>query len=61
MDIQFVEANGTYTGTTGGGRCWSISRVFTGWRLEFRDEGDVTATYAGVHRSVAAAQTEAAR
>ena len=61
MDIQFVEDHGTCTGTSRGGRRWRISRVFTGWRLEFRDEGDMTATYAGVHRSVEAAQTEATR
>ena len=61
MVIEFVEDEGTYTGTSRGGRCWRISRVFTGWRLEFRDEGDVTATYAGVHGSVEAAQVEAAR
>jgi hypothetical protein len=61
MAIQFVEHKGTYIGTGQGGRLWRISRVFTGWRLEFRDNGDRTATYAGVHRSVAAAQAEAAR
>jgi hypothetical protein len=61
MDIQFAEDHGTYTGTSRGGRRWTISRVFTGWRLEFRDEGDMIATYAGVHRSVEAAQAEAAR
>jgi len=62
MDIQFVENHGTYTGVSGAGRRrWRISPVFTGWRLEFRDEGDMTATYAGVHRSLAAAQAEAAR
>lgn len=61
MDIEFVEAHGSYTGTGRGGRRWSISPVFTGWRLEFRDEGDLTATYAGVHRSVEAAQAEAGR
>ena len=61
MLIEFVENQGTYTGTGEGGRRWKISRVFTGWRLEFRDAGDMTATYAGVHRSVAAAQIEAAR
>lgn len=61
MDIQFAEDHGTFTGTGRGGRCWSISRVYTGWRLEFRDAGDETATYAGVHRSVEAAQAEAAR
>ena len=61
MDIQFVENQGTYTGSGPSGRVWSISRVFTGWRLEFRDGADMTATYAGVHRSLAAAQAEAAR
>jgi hypothetical protein len=61
MAIQFVEHKGTYIGADQGGRRWRISRVFTGWRLEFRDNGDMTATYAGVHRSVAAAQAEAAR
>jgi hypothetical protein len=61
MAIQFVEHQGTYTGTGHSGRRWRISRVFTGWKLEFRDDGDVSATYAGVHASVAAAQAEAAR
>ena len=59
--IEFVEDRGTYSGTSRGGRRWCISPVFTGWRLEFRDEGDATETYAGVHRSVEAAQAEAAR
>ena len=35
--------------------------VFTGWKLEFLDNGDMTPTYAGVFRSVEAAQAEAAR
>jgi hypothetical protein len=61
MDIQFVEHDGIYTGSSREGRRWRISRVFTGWRLEFRDEGDMAATYAGVHRSAEAAQAEAAR
>lgn len=62
MAIEFVEDRGTYVGTSQEGRRrWRISPVYTGWRLEFRDEGDTTATYAGVHRSVAAAQAEAAR
>ena len=61
MVLEFVEHEGTYTGTSRGGRRWRISRVFTGWRLEFRDEGDVTATYAGVYRSVEAAKAEASR
>jgi hypothetical protein len=61
VDLEFVEANGMFTGTGVSGRRWRISRVFTGWRLEFLDDGDLTATYAGVHRTVAAAQAEAAR
>jgi hypothetical protein len=59
--LEFVEGEGTYTGTSRGGRRWRISRVFTGWRLEFRDEGDVTATNAGVYGSVEAAQAGAVR
>jgi hypothetical protein len=58
---EFVEKDGAYTSTSQRGRRWTITRVFTGWRLEFRDDGDTTATYAGVHRTVAAAQAEAAR
>jgi hypothetical protein len=61
MTITFDEHEGTYTGTSPGGRRWTITRVHTGWRMEFRDDGDVAPTYAGVHRSVQAAQAEAAR
>jgi hypothetical protein len=59
--IEFVERDGMFTGSGPGGRRWRISPVFTGWRLEFRDEGDTAATYAGIHGSVAAAQAEARR
>jgi hypothetical protein len=59
--VQFVEDEGVYTGASPSGRCWRISRVFTGWRLEFRDYGDTAATFAGVHHSVGAAQAEAGR
>lgn len=58
VSIDFREDDGIYTGT-GNGRRWRITRVFTGWRLEFIDPGDTTATYAGLHTSVAAAQAEA--
>ena len=61
MAIEFVENEGIYTGTGRDGRRWTISRVFTGWRLEFCDHGDVASTYAGVHGSVKAAQDEAGR
>jgi hypothetical protein len=59
--IHFVEDEGVYTGASSGGRCWRISHVLTGWRLEFRDYGDTAATFAGVHQSVGAAQVEARR
>jgi len=42
--IEFVEDDGTHPGTSRGGRRWTASRVFSGVRLELRDEGDVTAT-----------------
>lgn len=61
MGIDFVENKGTYTGTGDGGRQWRITRTYTGWRMEFRDQGDTAPTYAGVHPSVEAAQSEASR
>ena len=56
MAIQFVEERGAYTGSGLAGRRCRISRVFNGWRLEFRDDGDITATFAVVHRSVEASK-----
>jgi hypothetical protein len=59
--IDFSNYDGTYSGTGPGGRRWRITTAFTGWRLEFRDPGDLTGTYAGTHATLAAAKTEAAR
>ena len=59
--IEFAFAEGTYTGVGDTGRQWRITRALVGWQLEFRDPGDQTATYAGTHVSVFAAQTEAGR
>lgn len=59
--IEFVEDGGAYVGIAQGGRAWRITRSFTGWRMEFRDNGDTVATYAGVHASLQAAQAEANR
>lgn len=61
MDIHFDEQDGVYTGTDKTGRRWTVSRVFTGWQLKFRDEGDTADTYAGVHRTLRGAKAEAAR
>ena len=59
--LVFRDDGGTYSCTDSGDRRWRISEVYTGWRLEFRDPGDMTATFAGTHRSLGAAQAEAAR
>jgi len=59
--LDFEHGNGVYTACAEGGREWRIAEERTGWRLEFRDPGDRTATNAGVHRSVEAAMAEARR
>lgn len=59
--IDFHCHDGTYSGTGRNARQWRITACFTGWRLEFRDPGDATSTYAGTHASLAAARTEADR
>ena len=59
--IDFNETDGTYAGTGAGERRWLITEVYTGWRLEFWDPGDVDTTYAGTHTTLEAAQAEAAR
>lgn len=59
--IEFQVEAGTYTGHSESGRSWRITRVLTGWHLEFHDQGDPAATNAGVHRSVEAAIAEANR
>jgi hypothetical protein len=59
--IEFLHEGNAYTGLGSGGRMWRISPELTGWRLEFRDAGDLVATNAGVHRSVDAAIGEACR
>ncbi len=59
--IDFQQEGGVYTGHAAGGRQWRITRVVTGWHLEFRDTGDTVATNAGVHGSVQAAMAEASR
>lgn len=59
--LAFSDDGGTYSGTDSGDRRWQITEVFTGWRLEFRDPGDRTATFAGTHKTLKAAQAEAAR
>lgn len=59
--IAFDQQGEAYTGMGLGGRSWRITEVRTGWHLEFRDEGDLTATNAGVHRTLQAAIAEAGR
>jgi hypothetical protein len=57
--IQFYEFNGTNSGVGANGRVWRITRTAVGWRLEFQDPGDATATRAGLYGSFSAAQKEA--
>jgi hypothetical protein len=59
--LDFEHGNGVYTACSESGREWRIAEERTGWRLEFRDPGDRTATNAGVHRTVEAAMAEARR
>jgi hypothetical protein len=59
--IRFVNFDETHSGTGRGDRRWVIRPHLTGWRLEFRDPGDVTATYAGTHNTLKAAKAEACR
>ena len=59
--IDFSDYQGTHSGRGENNRMWRITACYTGWRLEFRDPGDVTATYAGTHATLAAAKNEADR
>lgn len=61
MTIDFVEAEGAYSGTGAHGRRWRITPTYTGWRMEFLDHGDSAPTNAGVYPTLAAAQAEAGR
>lgn len=60
MSVDFTEHDdGTMVGTGGRGRQWRVLKTVSGWRLEFRDEGDDVATYAGTHRSLESAMSQA--
>jgi hypothetical protein len=59
--LDFSSYQGTYSATDRNERLWRISATRSGWRLEFRDDGDTSWTYAGTHATLRAAQREAAR
>lgn len=59
--IAFVGDETGYRGIGVNGRRWFISRVVTGWRLEFRDSEDDEPTNAGIFGSVDRAMQEASR
>ena len=61
LPLDFQQDGRGYTACSESGREWHIAEERTGWRLEFRDPGDRTATNAGVHRTVEAAMAEASR
>lgn len=57
--IVFSTRDGGFSGEGQQGRRWHIFEERSGWRLSFRDPGDVVSTNAGVFGSLAAAQREA--
>lgn len=57
--FSFIERLDGFWATGPRGRCWHISKVLAGWRLDFRDPGDNASTYAGTHASVDRAKREA--
>lgn len=59
--MDFDQDGLSYVSVTPGGRTWRICEERTGWRLQFADPGDHTATNAGVHRTLEAAIAEASR
>ncbi len=61
MRIDFQSHHGTMVGLDTNNREWRVVKVLTGWRLEFRDDGDDEATYAGTHPTVERAMEEASR
>ena len=61
MNVVFRERDGVVVGISDGGRRWRVTRAVCGWRLDFRDMGDVRPTYAGTFGSLAAAIDEARR
>ena len=61
MHIDFQNHHGVMVGLDNDNREWRVVKVVTGWRLEFRDDGDELATYAGTHPTVEHAMDEASR
>jgi hypothetical protein len=59
--ITFVADETGYRSVGVSGRSWSVLRVITGWRLEFRDPGDDAPTYAGMFGTAERAMQEANR
>lgn len=59
--IEFRNDDGGFSGVGRQGRRWHVLEERSGWRLSFRDPGDVRATNAGVFGTLAAAQLEADR
>lgn len=59
--IDFQDEDGGISGEGRRGRRWHILEERSGWRLSFRDPGDVRPTNAGVFGTLSAAQQEAGR
>jgi hypothetical protein len=61
MSVVFQSYDGVVVGIGESGRRWRVSQTPTGWRLEYRDAGDPSATYVGIHPSLEAAMEAADR
>jgi hypothetical protein len=59
MHVIFQEHDGVINGIGAWGRRWRIVSTVRGWRLEFSDVGEPTATYAGTYPSREAAMDAA--
>lgn len=57
--IEFRSEDAGVTGEGQKGRRWHILEERSGWRLSFRDPGDVRPTNAGVFGTLVAAKQEA--
>lgn len=57
--IDFTHDNGAVSGLDRQGRQWRVLEERSGWRLSFRDPGDIGDTNAGVFGTMEAALKEA--
>jgi hypothetical protein len=61
MSVVFQSYDGLVVGIGERGRRWRVCDTSSGWVLEYRDAGDVAATYVSTHPSLEAAMEAAGR